>query len=327
MKEKILAILKERNDFISGQELCDSFNVSRTAIWKAIQSLKKDGYEIESVTNKGYRILSCPEMISEEEIEKYLTTDYIGRTISYHEVIDSTNLECRRIASAGDFETGCLVIADRQDSGRGRRGRSWVCPAGVNIAMSILLRPTISPDKASMLTILAAMAVSKGIEALTELKAYIKWPNDIVVNNKKICGILTEMSVEMDYIDYVIVGIGINVNQIGFDKEIENIASSIKAESGAELSRSRLIAEIMNEFERLLAIFEKDGNLESLKESYNSHLISLNKDVKILDPKGEYEAVSLGIDEMGELLVKTKEGQIDKIYAGEVSVRGLYGYV
>ena len=245
MKEKILQILIEKKDFVSGQDLCDSFNVSRTAVWKAIQSLKKDGYEIESVTNKGYRLLSCPEVISPVEIRNHLSTDYIGREIKYFRVIDSTNLECRRIAQNSGFQNGLLAVADRQDSGRGRRGRSWSCPEGVNIAMSLLLRPAISPDKASMLTLLAAMAVAKGIEELTDLDVKIKWPNDIVINNRKICGILTEMNVEMDYIDYVIVGIGINVNQTVFDEQIENIASSIKTEAGQEISRSKLISKIL----------------------------------------------------------------------------------
>lgn len=327
MKKQILDRLKEKQDYISGQELCNQFNVSRTAIWKAIQNLKKEGYEIESVTNKGYRLVTEPNLITREVIEDKLNTKYIARDIRYFESIDSTNSECKRIAEAGDFHNGLLAITNRQDSGRGRRGRGWVCPADINIAMSLLLKPDISPDRASMLTIVMAVAVARAAKKLSGLNVSIKWPNDIILSGKKFCGILTEMSAEPDYIHYVVIGVGINVNQTEFDDEIKEVATSLKAEGSEEYNRSKLVALIMEEFERLYDAFLESSNLSLIEDEYNELLVSLNKEVRVLDPKGEYSGVSLGINETGELKVKKENGDIENVYAGEVSVRGIYGYV
>ena len=327
MKAKILKILKDRNDFISGQELCETFNVSRTAIWKAVKALKDEGYEIESVTNKGYRLMDSPDILSKPEIENYLNTQKIAKELKVFSVIDSTNLECKRIAENGDFVDGTLVVADRQDAGRGRRGRSWECPAGINIAMSLLLKPDIAPDKASMLTIVMAMAVAKATMRASGLDVKIKWPNDILLNKKKFCGILTEMSVEFDYIHYVVIGVGINVNQLVFPEEIKDIATSIKLQNDKEISRAQLVAFVMEEFEDLYEKFLNTQNLENLIEEYNNLLISLNSEVRVLDPKGEFTGISKGINSEGELIVELDDGREVNVFAGEVSVRGIYGYV
>lgn len=327
MKKEILKIFREKNDFVSGQELCERFSVSRTAVWKAVKALKDEGYEIESVTNKGYRLVQVPDILSKAEIENHLDTKYIARELNSFNIIDSTNLECKRIAEKGDFVDGTLVLADRQDAGRGRRGRSWECPAGINIAMSLLLKPDLAPDKASMLTIVMAMAVAKATQKLSGLEVKIKWPNDILINNHKFCGILTEMSVEFDYIHYVVIGVGINVNQTEFPEELKEIATSIKIEKKESFSRAKLVAMVMKEFEDLYDKFLETQDLSMLCDEYNSMLVSKDSEVRVLDPKGEFSGKSLGINGEGELIVELSGGETVNVYAGEVSVRGLYGYV
>ena len=326
MKSEILRLLKESNTYISGQQLCEQFQVSRTAVWKVIDQLKKEGYQIEAVRNKGYRLIDSPDVMSKAEIESLMDTKWAGSNVVYYDEIDSTN---NRAKEAGDNKAphGTLVVADMQVAGKGRRGRVWQSPAGSSIYMTILLYPEISPLKAPQLTLVMAIAVAEGIKEVTGLDTKIKWPNDIVVNGRKICGILTEMSTEIDYINHVVIGAGINVNQDDFPEDIRKTASSLKMEFGKQVKRSELIAAIMKSFEKDYEIFVKTEDLSGLQELYNSMLVNLDRDVKVLEPGNEYEAHALGINKTGELIVRTAEGEEKEIYAGEVSVRGVYGYV
>lgn len=184
MKAKILAALRETEGYVSGQELCERFGVSRTAVWKAINQLKKDGYEIEAVQNRGYRIVGAPDILSENELSSIRKTDWIGKKIYYYDETDSTNVRASRLAEEG-AEHGTLVVADQQDAGKGRRGRGWSSLPGTGIFMTLILKPELNPSNASMLTLVAAMAVAKGITRCTGMEAKIKWPNDIVINGKK----------------------------------------------------------------------------------------------------------------------------------------------
>lgn len=326
MKSEILRLLKESNTYISGQQLCEQFQVSRTAVWKVIDQLKKEGYQIEAVRNKGYRLIDSPDVMSKAEIESLMDTKWAGSNVVYYDEIDSTN---NRAKEAGDNKAphGTLFVADMQVAGKGRRGRVWQSPAGSSIYMTILLYPEISPLKAPQLTLVMAIAVAEGIKEVTGLDTKIKWPNDIVVNGRKICGILTEMSTEIDYINHVVIGAGINVNQDDFPEDIRKTASSLKMELGKQVKRSELIAAIMKSFEKEYEIFVKTEDLSGLQELYNSMLVNLDRDVKVLEPGNEYEAHALGINKTGELIVRTAEGEEKEIYAGEVSVRGVYGYV
>lgn len=326
MKSEILRLLKESNTYISGQQLCEQFQVSRTAVWKVIDQLKKEGYQIEAVRNKGYRLIDSPDVMSKAEIESLMDTKWAGSNVVYYDEIDSTN---NRAKEAGDNKAshGTLFVADMQVAGKGRRGRVWQSPAGSSIYMTILLYPEISPLKAPQLTLVMAIAVAEGIKEVTGLDTKIKWPNDIVVNGRKICGILTEMSTEIDYINHVVIGAGINVNQDDFPEDIRKTASSLKMELGKQVKRSELIAAIMKSFEKDYEIFLKTEDLSGLQELYNSMLVNLDRDVKVLEPGNEYEAHALGINKTGELIVRTAEGEEKEIYAGEVSVRGVYGYV
>ncbi|MCR5388880.1 MAG: biotin--[acetyl-CoA-carboxylase] ligase [Lachnospiraceae bacterium] len=325
MKTEIIRILREqKGEFVSGEMLCEQFSVSRNAVWKAINRLKEQGFEIESVTKKGYRLISEPDLLAKESIESYLSRE---ASVFCFDEIDSTNNECMRLAGNGAPD-GTLVAADCQTGGKGRRGRNWTTPKGTAVAMSILLRPQIAPQNAPILTLVSALAVAKALQENGVKEGLgIKWPNDLVLNKKKICGILTEMITEVDYINHIVVGIGINTHVESFPEEIKDIASSILLETGIKINRSKLIADVYNCFFRYYDIFLKTEDLSGLKEEYDGLLLNKDKEVKVLDPKGEFCGTALGINERGELKVKLSDGGVTEVSAGEVSVRGLYGYV
>ena len=326
MKSEILRLLKENDAYISGQQLCEHFHVSRTAVWKVIEQLKKEGYQIEAVRNKGYRLIDSPDVMSRAEIESLMNTTWAGKKVVYYDETDSTNNQAKAYGEKGEAH-GTLFVADMQAAGKGRRGRVWVSPAGSSIYMTILLHPDVLPTKAPQLTLVMAMAVAEGIRKVTGLETKIKWPNDIIVNGRKVCGILTEMSTEIDYINYVVIGDGINVNQETFPEEIRDTATSLKIETGSSVRRSVLIATIMECFEQFYEVFMTTDDLSGLQERYNAMLVNLGREVRVLEPGNEYEAHALGINRTGELIVRTVDGQEKEIYAGEVSVRGVYGYV
>jgi len=334
MKTKILKILRQnQEEYVSGQELCEQLGVSRTAVWKAVKQLKEMGYVIEAVQNRGYRLIGIPDILSEGEIESQLHTKWLGHVIYYFDELDSTNTEAKRIAETVDNQDwhGAVVVADMQTAGRGRRGRGWSSPHGIGIFFTILLKPEMDPGNAPMLTLVKAMAVLKGIEETTGLHPEIKLPNDIVLNGKKIVGILTEMSAQIDYINHIVVGTGINVHQLEFPEEIAKTATSLDLElrqSGRNIaiSRAQLLDAVLKYFEHYYQIFMQTQDLSALMEEYHAMLANRGRRVRVLDPLGEYEGTALGIDQRGQLLVE-RNGEIIKVSSGEVSVRGIYGYV
>lgn len=326
MKTEILRLLKECDGYLSGQQICDRFQVSRTAVWKVIEQLKKEGYQIEAVRNKGYHLADSPDVISRTEIESLTRGGWAGASVVCFDETDSTNNRARDAGERGGAH-GTLYVADRQSAGKGRRGRSWESPSGKSIYMTLLLRPDTLPDKAPQMTLLMAVAVAEGIYKTTGLECEIKWPNDVIFHGKKVCGILTEMSSEITYINYVVIGVGINVNQETFPDELRERATSLRMELGHSVRRSELIAAVMESFEKYYAAFMRTGDLSGVKEKYESLLVNCGQDVKILEPGNEYDAHALGIDETGRLVVRTKDGRKKAVYAGEVSVRGVYGYV
>ncbi len=326
MKAEILKVLKENKGYLSGQQLCESLGVSRTAVWKAMGQLKEEGYQIEAVRNRGYRLVETADVMTTAELRTMLCTKWMGAGLEYFDETDSTNIQARRLAENG-APHGTLVVADCQTAGKGRRGRSWVSPHGTGIWMSMVLRPAFSPAHASMLTLVAGMAVVKGIRMATGLEPMIKWPNDAVLRGRKICGILTEMSTEDDCIRYVVTGIGINVNTESFPPEIASTATSLKLEMGENVKRSPIIAAVAEAFEEYYEIFTKTCDMSGLKEEYDQVLANRDCQVCVLDPKGEYRGRTLGIDSEGSLLVEREDGHIVSVISGEVSVRGIYGYV
>lgn len=325
MKTELLTVLREADGYVSGQDLCEKFGVSRTAVWKAVNQLKEAGYEIESVQNKGYRLVASPDTVSEEELKSIRKTEWIGQEIFYFPVLDSTNTKAKQLAEEG-YPSGTLVVAEQQDAGRGRRGRGWASPRGVGIFMTLMLKPDILPNNASMLTLVAALAVAAAIRKCTGRPAGIKWPNDIVMNGKKVCGILTEMSAQIDYVNHVVVGIGINVHNESFPEDIAPTATSLYLETGVHYRRAALIEEIWEQFERYYAVFLQTQDLSGLVKEYEAHLVNMHQSVRVIDPKEPFEGRAMGITPRGELMVDTWESR-RLVSAGEVSVRGIYGYV
>ena len=326
MKAEVLKMLRESGGYISGQQICEKFGVSRTAVWKVIRRLQEEGYQVEAVRNKGYRIVDSPDIMTEEELKSLMRTRWAGRNIVYYKETDSTNLRIKQLGDEGAPE-GTLAVADSQSAGRGRRGRTWDSPAGSSIYMSVLLRPRILPDRAPMLTLVMACSVAEGIMDCEDVKVQIKWPNDIIINGRKLVGILTEMSTQIDYINHVTVGVGINVNMTEFPEEIRGTATSLRLETGHVVKRARLIAAIMERLEQNYGIFLQTEDMSGLMEKYSSLLVNQGKEVMVLGAKEEYKAYAVGINNTGELIVRREDGTEEAVYAGEVSVRGVYGYV
>lgn len=325
MKEKILELLKQADGYVSGQMICEQLNVSRTAVWKNINALKREGYQIDSVNNKGYRLISEPDLLNEMRIREYLQTKWLGKKIIYLPVTDSTNTQAKKMGEEG-AEHGTLVVTQCQTAGRGRRGRSWESPEG-NVYFTFLLRPEVEISRASMITLVAALAVAKAVDDVTGLDSKIKWPNDVVANGKKLCGILTESSSDLEYINYAVVGIGINVNQTAFPEEIAETASSLLLETGHTVDRGQLLGVFLNRFEQYYETFIQTEDMSGLRDVYNEKLVNCGREVKIIEKDRERVLKALGIDNDGGLVVENSEGERESIISGEVSVRGIYGYV
>ena len=275
---------------------------------------EKESYE-EIVTGSIY---------NETTIADQIHTKWAGKTVHFARETDSTNLWIKRLAKEGASE-GTLALAEFQSAGRGSLGRSWEVPEGTSVMMSILLRPKFEPQYAPTLTLVMGMAVAKAVKNLG-FDVSIKWPNDVVVSHKKICGILTEMGVRDGKIDYAVIGVGINVNIKEFPEEMADKATSLYLESGKEFDRSQIPGLVMEAFEEYYEKFAATCDLSGLKEEYESILANYNQPVRVL-AKEPYEGVARGITDGGELLVEKTDGTIVAVSAGEVSVRGLYSYV
>lgn len=326
MKNNILRILKNSEDFVSGEKMSEEFNMTRSGIWKYINMLKEDGYDIESVPRKGYRIVSTPDILTYEEVEKYLETDFIGRNIQYFDSIDSTNKRAKEIAF--DEKEGVVLIAEEQIDGKGRMGREWISPKGKGIWMSIILKPKVEPMAVAKITLLGAAAVNKALENMN-IRSKIKWPNDILINNKKVCGILTEMNCELNMINYVVIGMGINVNlnQDDIPEELKHKATSIKISQGEKIDRKILVAHILNEFEKLYLPFREVGNGKKAIDICRENSALIQKEVKVIQGDETRLVKVLDINENGELVVELGNGSVENIFSGEISIRSKEGYI
>ena len=359
-KQQILRKLKESQEYLSGQQLSEALGVSRTAVWKIIGKLKQEGYPIEAVTNKGYRLLSVEDrdIFNKEEVENRLRTRWAGHPLLYSEETGSTNNDIFALSDQG-FPHGTLALTGTQTAGKGRRGRLWISPPDVNIYMSILLRPDLRPESAPMLTLVMALAVYEACEELyasgkeydtretaqeadraqktgdgsPSLRFGIKWPNDIVVSAdggpyRKICGILTEMRMEEKEIRDIVIGTGINANQTEFPEEIRETAGSLALALGHAVNRAELTAETWRFFEADFEAFCETQSLEPLRDKYEAALVNRGRKVRVLDPQDPYEGTAMGITAGGELIVRPQDGSADReVSSGEVSVRGVMGYV
>lgn len=318
MRSRILDILKDTDEYTSGEDMSRRLGISRAAVCKHIKKLRDEGYGILSVTNRGYKLTGLPDDISAAAVKSMLNTEFIARNIVYSETVGSTNDEAKKYSDCAD---GTLFTAERQSSGKGRTGKSWESPAGSGIWMSLLLKPRLAPEEVSSLTLAAGIAVCRAIGG----SAAIKWPNDIVIGTRKVCGILTEMSAEPERVSYVVCGIGINVNTESFPEELKDKATSLYIQTGRRHHRAALIAAVMNEFEPLYKQFQQEG-IAPLIEEYKKVCVTLNRDVRVICRNGTVTGRAVDIDENGALEVMTETGRIS-VTAGEVSVRGLYGYV
>lgn len=338
-KEQVLQILLEKKEtFVSGQELCERLGVSRTSVWKYINALRtEDHYEIEAVTNKGYRLLpgKDQDILNRQEIENALHTRWAGRPLIYSEKTGSTNDDIMELSDQG-YGQGTLCVTDCQTKGKGRRGRTWISPTGCNVYMSILLKPKMLPEHAPTVTLVMALAMEQAfaeLDAPENVRFGIKWPNDVVVtldneHYKKCVGILTEMRLEDREIKDVTIGIGININQESFPEEISESATSLKLALGRTVNRADLVARVWKYFEDDYEAFEKTEDLSLLQEKYEKALVNTGRKVRVLDPKGEYTGVARGITARGELIV-LPDGSEQEVHVanGEISVRGVMGYV
>jgi len=313
IKVKILQLLSD-GAFISSETVANNLNITQDSISKKIKSLQKLGYKIEYVKNKGYRLISNPDMLIPEEIATGLNTDIIGKDVFYFKSISSTNIYAKQLADKG-IKEGVVVVADIQTHGRGRKNRAWLSPFG-GLWFSVILRPKILPEKGMFVTMVASIAIVQAVKEITGLIPVIKWPNDILINGKKICGILTEIDFKKNIINYVIVGIGINVNN-EINDEIKEIASSLSIEVGSEISRTKLLKIIIEYFNKNYNnIINSD--FDTIKKLWSSYAKIIGKVVKIKDNEKTISGIISDIDENGYLILKTNDN-IHKIFNGEIS--------
>lgn len=321
VRTKLIEAFSNANGtFISGQQIADYIGCSRTAVWKHIEELRTEGFVVEAVRNKGYRIIFTPEKVTANEIQLGLQTKTLGKTIHYEESVETTQKIAHKLANEGVPE-GTLVVAEEQLGGKGRLMRQWYSPKYSGIWMSLILRPSIPFQQAPQLTLLAAVAVVQAIEHTTELKPQIKWPNDILINRKKVTGILTELQAESDRIHSVIIGIGMNVNQqkSDFPEELQEIATSLLIEGGKKVSRARVIQEVLVRLETLYEQFLVEGFLP-IKQLWESYAISLGKEIKATTVNSTIIGKAIGITDEGVLLLEDHTGKVHNIYSADIHI-------
>jgi BirA family biotin operon repressor/biotin-[acetyl-CoA-carboxylase] ligase len=315
----LLTLLEQASgDFVSGEEISRKLNVSRTAVWKQIRKLEAEGYVIEAVPRLGYRLTGRPSRLSLRELLPKLTTRSFGRHVKLYEEVGSTQDVLRELAEEGAPE-GTLVIAECQTQGRGRMGRSWLSPPGKGVWMSLLLRPQVPLPLTPQLTLLAAVALCRAIGRLVPLRIGIKWPNDLLVNSRKISGILLESAAEDERLRYVAVGIGVsaNLDEEDYPEELRDKAVSLKMASGRPVDRTGLIAAAMEEFERLYDLYREEG-FAPIRALWEAHSVTLGRPAVLRTPQGPVEGVPESLDDSGGLRVRLHDGSVRTVYSAEL---------
>lgn len=326
MRSEILNLLREKAPQpVSGQDLANHFGITRTAVWKHIQSLKKMGYGIEAYTKKGYVLVSVPNKLLPEEISRHLHTRFIGRNMAYEDVIPSTNDLLKKMALQGAPD-GTVCVAEEQSVGKGRLARGWFSPYGKGLWFSLLLKPTFLPQEAPKMTLLAAVAVVRAVRELCGVKAEIKWPNDILLEGRKLVGILTEMSAEFGHINYLVVGIGINVcvPQSMVPEALRESAVSIDDVAEKTTDRVALLAKVLDHLETCYETVLKEG-FGPILDEWRRYSVTLGRMVKVIAPDTTYTGKAEDIDEEGALLVRRENGHVERVLAGDVSIRPAQG--
>ena len=328
-RERVLSLLRESGEeYLSGEAMSRRLGISRAAVWKAIEALRQEGYEIASAPNRGYRLQAAPDRLREGELAGPLSGCMVGRELLCLDTVDSTNTECKRWAMAGAPE-GLVVTADEQTGGRGRLGRSFQSPRGCGLYLSALFRPRLEPARVADFTAWAAVAVCDGIEAACGLRPRIKWTNDIILGGRKLVGILTELGLESESnaLEYLVTGIGVNVNHRpeDFTPEIRDMATSLLQQLGRPVLRTQLAVQIIRALDRMYAGFPE--NKGEYLAKYRADCLTPGNQVQLITPVSRQEARALEIDDQFRLVVELPDGSRKALSAGEVSVRGMYGYV
>lgn len=330
MKYIVLDALRDAMpSYVSGEELSRKLKVSRTAVWKYINELKLEGFDIASSSRKGYRLVDEPDILNTHLLTSNLNTCTVGREVIYFDEVDSTSIKAKEIAA--DVSDGTVVVAGRQSSGRGRLGRKWESKAGSGIYMSVILKPEIPPEEVQLITLAASVAVVSALKEAAGIGAGIKWPNDIILGGRKVCGILTEMSSEMERVNYVILGIGINFSQEPWDfpEELRDKAISVKEYvlgNNMQLCKKAELARSV--FTRLDEVYKMllEGRKQEIVELWKSMSVTLGRDVSVTGKGSAYTGKAVDITGDGRLVVLCSDGIHKEIISGEVSVRGLLGY-
>ncbi|MBN9653052.1 biotin--[acetyl-CoA-carboxylase] ligase [Halobacillus sp. GSS1] len=317
-RKELIELLNHLEGHISGQELSDRLGISRTAVWKHMNELKKDGYEIEAVQRKGYKILSSPDKISENTLRWGLGTKWLGHELHHYDQVESTQEIVHQLAKQGKPH-GTVVIADEQVKGKGRMSRNWDSPKGKGIWMTILLRPNLPPVQAPQITLLAATVLARMIAERSTLVPQIKWPNDLLINHKKVSGILTEMQAEQDTIQYIVLGMGMNVNQEDREipSDIKYKASSLKIESSEHWNIQQTVQHILRLFEETYERFESHG-FASIKKDWEHFGYKIGEEVTISTMRKTWQATLIGIEPDGALRARSIDGEEEKLYSAEI---------
>lgn len=314
MKEKILDYLNKEHDYLSGDQISKHLGISRQGLWKHIQELKDSGYEIVAVPHLGYRLESCPDRLFPFEISRSLNTKFVGKKIHYFDYLPSTMDLAMQLGLQGE-PGGTLVLVESQSKGRGRLGRSWFSPKYKGIYLSLILRPKMLPAASPILTLLSAVSICEAVKNVTGIDAQIKWPNDVFVHNKKISGILTEMNAEVDKVNFVVVGIGLNVNND--KKSLIAQSTSLKEQLGQVLSRIFLLQELLRRLEINYLLLEDQGN-QPIIDKWRLASLTLGRRVKVYYQDKHIEGCAVDIDKDGGLLIRKDSGIIQKISSGEL---------
>ena len=322
MVNKVLDILKDSKSFISGEDIAKKLNISRAGVWKNIEKLRNMGYVITSVTNKGYLLTEDKLIFNQIEIEKEIKTALLGKKVYFFEEITSTNDYAKDMAN-NIQEEGTIVIANNQTKGRGRLERAWISDKG-GIFLSLILKPNIQLFNIMQITLLASISICDAIKKLTLLDAKIKWPNDIIINNKKVGGILTEVIAQVEKISTVILGIGINVNNEKFSLDLQKKATSIFLENNKTVSKASLIGCFLEEFEKKYLIYKEKEDFNLFLEEYKKLCLNIGKEVKVIHNKKEMLGKVIDISNIGEIILKTNNNEI-KIISGEVLLKNING--
>lgn len=321
MKSEILSLLRNADGYVSGEELSKKLGVSRTAVWKNINLLREEGYIINSLTNKGYKLEKSPDVLDENIIADGLKISSVGTKIKVMKTVDSTNEEAKRLANNG-AESGLIVAAEEQTAGKGRLGRVWKSDNG-GIYFTLLIRPELPPSAIASITLASGYAVCLAIRNYTECDAKIKWPNDVIIGNKKVCGILTEMAAQSDQIDYVAIGIGMNVNHTEFPDEISKKATSLRIETGEKIDRNAFFKCVIQKLDEVISSFLFSVSLEDI-QSFKALCATLGRRVSVQRGGKTVEGTACDITANGELIIKDDIGNNICVNSGEVTVQGIY---